>query len=124
MDTKSSVAIICAVIAIIIQLSLAIYTVVTAWRKISEEHAQRQHSPTAAAYSFENTEYIKKEYTASDNNFTKDKAAGTSSEYEEITFDRCQTAGSKERVAMASSRGEQSTGESVMVHVETNDTSF
>ena len=123
MDTKSSVAIICAVIAIIILLFLAIYTLVTAWRKISKEHAERQHSPTAAAYSFENTISIKTEYTTN-HNFTKDMTGGTSNECEEIASDRCQTAESNERMEMASKRGGQLTGDSVMVHAETNDTSF
>ena len=124
MDTKSLIAIVCIVIAIIILVSLTIYTVVTAWRKISREHAQRQQSSTAAPHSYENTEYIKNEHTAYDNNLTEDMAGGTSNEYEEITSDRCQTADSTDRVAMTSSHGGQSTGESVQVHMETTDTSF
>lgn len=124
MDTKSLTAIVCVVIAIIILLSLTIYTVVTAWRKISIEYAQRQHSPTAAAHSYENTECIKNEHTANNNNFTEDMAGGTSSEYEKITSDRCQTGDSNDRAEMASTHGGESTGKSVLVHGETEDTSF
>jgi len=124
MDTKSLIAIVCVVIAIIILLTLTIYTVVTAWRKISREHAQRQHSPTAAAHSYENAECIKNEHTASDNNFTRDMAGGTNSECEKITSDHCQSADSNDRVTMASTHSGQSTGESVQVQVETKDTRF
>lgn len=107
MDTKDLIAIVCIVIAIIILLSLTIYTVVSEWKKISREHAQRQQSATAAAHSYENTECIKHEYTAC-----------------EITSDRCQTADSNDRVATAGTHGGRSTGENVMVYVETTDTSF
>ena len=111
MDTKSLIAIVCVVIAIVILLSLTIYTVVSSWRKISVEYAQRQHSPAAAAHSYENTECIKNEHTASNNNFTEDVAGGTSNEYEKITSDRCRTADSNDRAEMK-------------VHVETKDTRF
>ena len=108
MDTKGLIAIVCIVIAIIILLSLTIYTVVTEWKKISREHAQRQQSETVTAHSYENTECIKHEYPACD----------------KITSDRCQTADSSDRVAMAGTHGGQSTGEKVQVRVETKDTRF
>lgn len=108
MDTKGLIAIVCIIIAIIILLSLTIYTAVTEWKKISREHAQRQQSATAAAHSYENTECIKHEDTACD----------------KITSDRCQTVDFSDRVAMAGTHGGQSTGEKVQVRVETIDTSF
>ena len=125
MDTKSLIAIGCVVIAIIILLSLTIYTVVTAWRKICREHAERQHSTTAGAPSYEDIECVKKEQLASGNNFTEDMAEGeTNSEYERATSERCQTADSNDRVATASKHGEQSTGGSMLDNMETKDTSF
>lgn len=109
MDTKDLTAIVCIIIAIIILLSLTIYTVVTEWKKISREHAQRQKkSATAAAHSYENTECFKHEYTACD----------------KITSDRCQTADSSDRMATAGAHGGQLTGENVLLHVETEVTSF
>lgn len=108
MDTKGLIAIVCIIIAIIILLSLTIYTVVIEWRKISREHAQRQQSATTAAHSYENTECIKHEDTVCD----------------KITSDRCQTTDSSDRVAMAGTHSGQSTGGKVQVHVETVDTSF
>lgn len=125
MDTKSLMAIGCIVIAIIILLSLTIYTVVTAWRKISREHAERQHSTTAGEHSYENIECVKKEQLGSGNNFSEDMAgAETNNEYEKVTSERCQTADSNDRVAIASKYGKQSTGESMLYHMETKDTSF
>ena len=126
MDTKSLIAIVCVVIAIVILLSLTIYTVVTAWRKIRREHTERQQCRTAAAHSYKNEECIKNEHTKSDNNFTEDMGGGTSSDYEKITPDRCQTADPNDsnQAAIASTHGGQSTAESVPVHVETKDTRF
>lgn len=124
MDTKSLMAIGCIVIAIIILLSLTIYTVVTAWRKISREHAERQHSTTAGEHSYENI-CVKKEKLASGNNFSEDVAgAETNNEYEKVTSERCQTTDSNDRVAIASKHGVQSTGENMLDHMETKDTSF
>ena len=108
MDTKDLTAIVCIIIAIIILLSLTIYTVVTEWKKISREHAQRRQSATAAAHPYENTECFKHEYTACD----------------KITSDRCQTADSSDRMATAGAHGGQLTGENVLLHVETEVTSF
>lgn len=108
MDTKDLTAIVCIIIAIIILLSLTIYTVVTEWKKISREHAQRRQSATAAAHSYENTECFKHEYTACD----------------KITSDRCQTADSSDQMATAGAHGGQLTGENVLLHVETEVTSF
>ncbi|KAL9980002.1 hypothetical protein ACROYT_G008532 [Oculina patagonica] len=124
MDTKSLIAIVCVVIAIVILLSLTIYTVVIAWKKISREYEERQDFPTAAPHSYENMECIKNEQAASENNFTENTARGTSSEYEQITTDHCQTADSNARAEVTCTHSDQSAGKGVLVHVETNDTSF
>ena len=126
MDTKSLIAIVCIVIAIVILLSLATYTVFTSWRKISREYDQRQSYPAAAPHSYENMECIQNEHAGSDPNFNDNTSGGpgTSSQYEEITSDRCQTADSNGRAEVACTHSDQSAGKNVLVHVETNDTSF
>ena len=124
MDTKSVVAIVCVVIAIVILLSLTIYTMVTAWRKISKEYDQRQHSATEAPHSYENTECIPNEYAFSGNNVTGNTAGKASNEYEQITSDRCQTADSNTRAEVECTHSDQSAGKGVLDDVETNETSF
>ena len=124
MDTKSLIAIVCVVIAIVILLSLTIYTVVTAWKKIGREYAQRQHSATAAPPAYENMECIRNEHAANDINFMDGTAGGTSSKYEQMTSDRCQTADSEARAEVTCSHTDQSAEKGVLAHVETNDTSF
>ncbi len=124
MDTKSLIAIVCVVIAIVMLLSLTIYTLVTAWRKISREYEQRQDFPAAAPHSYENMECIKNEHAASENFFTDNTAGGTSSEYEQITTDHCETADSNARAEVTCTHSDQPAGKGVLVHVETNDTSF
>ena len=121
MDTKSLLAIVFMVIAIVILLSLTIYTVVKSWMQISREYAQRQRSSMEDTHSFGNTECDNNEPAAPNDTFTPGEK---SSEYAQATSDCCQTADSNqnEHGGIKSSKSEVKT---VLVQVETsNDTSF
>ncbi|KAJ7387613.1 hypothetical protein OS493_000948 [Desmophyllum pertusum] len=121
MDTKSLIAIVCAIIAIVILVSLTIYTVITTWRKRSREYAQGQRSQRAASHSYQNMECVKNEQAAATDNTTGE----TSNEYAQAAPDRCPTADSNANAEVACTHSGQSAGKGVLVHVETNtDTSF
>lgn len=70
MDTKSLLAIVFMVIAIVILLSLTIYTVVKSWMQISREYEQRQRSSMEDTHSFGNTECDNNEPAAPNDTFT------------------------------------------------------
>ena len=93
MDTKSLLAIVFMVIAIVILLSLTIYTVVKSWMQISREYEQRQRSSMQDTHSFGNTECDNNEPAAPNDTFTLGEK---SSEYAQVTSDYYQTADSNQ----------------------------
>lgn len=125
MDTKSLVAIVCIVIAMVILLSLTFYTLLISWRQISREYEQRQGSSMEAPRSYENTECIENEHAVSADNVTDKTAGETSSEHAQATSDRCQTTDSNVHSEVVCTKSSQSAAKTVLVQVETNhDTSF
>ena len=121
MDTKSLLAIVFMVIAIVILLSLTIYTVVKSWMQINREYEQRQRSSMEDTHSFGNTECDNNEPAAPNDTFTLGEK---SSEYAQVTSDYCQTADSNQN-EHGGIKSSKSAVKTVLVQVETsNDTSF
>ena len=119
MDTESAVAIICAVVALVLLISMAVFTMVKAWKKISRELAEKEHAQLVAPNVYENIDCIENERALSDNDVTK------ASELAQATADRGQTADLYGNAEMSCTHSDQAVNKRVLVHVETNhDTSF
>ena len=115
MDTESVVAIISIVVALVLLIAMAVFTMVKAWRQIDRERAEREQCQRSLAHTYENTDCIENEHTLGAN-------GAECGEHAQAATDRGQTADSHDHSEVSCTHSDQN--EKVIVHVETNDTSF
>lgn len=118
MDTESAVAIICIVIALVILISLTVFTMVKAWRQISRELAEREHCQRTAPVAYENMGCIATGNAVSDNDGTSNGGHALT------TTDRGHSADTHANREVSCAHNDQAVNKRILVQVESNDTSF